>query len=380
MIELGIGVIGYGFIGKVHTYAYRNLHFYYDPVPARVRLVGVCTSRAETAERARAHGGFDVGVTRIEELLSRDDVHAVHICTPNALHHDAALAAIAAGKHVYCDKPLARTVEEARAMGSAAAASDLVCQVTFHCRFVPALMRAKQLIERGVLGRVFHFRAAYLHAGYTDPARPMSWRLDKEQSGGGALFDLGAHVVDVVRYLLGDVRRVHGSLRTFIAERPAPDGSGPRPVEVDDLALMQVEMNDGSVGLVEASRLATGSNDQLRIEIHGQKGALQFDLEEPGWLRVYRAEGPEEPYGGERGYTRIECMQRYPKPAVWPGPKFVPGWLRFHAASVHAFLTHMVEHSPASPSFADGVACQEVLHAVQQSSACGRWVDVARES
>jgi len=340
--------------------------------------VGVCTSCKDTATAAAEHGSFEFGTTNLQEILDRDDVHIINVCTPNNLHAEQVLAALRAGKHVYCDKPLTRTVEEAERVAAESAARPAQrCQVTFHYRFVPALMRARQLVDEGLLGQPVHYRAAYLHSGYTDPARPMSWRLDAEQSGGGALFDLGSHVLDTVRFLLGDAARVCATLRTFIPQRPAAKGSTQLvPVRVDDVAVMQMEMVNGACGLVEASRLATGANDQMRIEIHGLQGALAFDLEEPSWLRVYDTSVADEPLGGARGWRRTECVQRYDPPAKLPGPKFAPGWLRFHVHSLHEFVRSIIEGRHASPDFFDGLAVQRILDAAQRSSATGSWTEI----
>ncbi len=201
--ELGVGMVGFGFIGKVHAHAFHSLPLFYDPAPARVRLVGVCTSREETANHAQERAGSDFATTRFEDLLACDNIDIIDVATPNHLHRDQVLAALAAGKHVYCDKPLTVSLADARAMvAGARARPDLSHGMAFHCRFVPATMRARQLMAEGALGRVYHFRGAYLHSGYEDPGRPMSWRLSKE-AGGGALSDLGSHIVDLMGWLLG---------------------------------------------------------------------------------------------------------------------------------------------------------------------------------
>jgi predicted dehydrogenase len=247
----------------------------------------------------------------------------------------------------------------------------------FNYRFSPAMMRARQLVEEGFLGRIFSVRAAYLHAGYVDPTRPISWRLDAARSGGGALFDLGSHVLDLIRFLLGEYESVYAVTETFIKERPLPGKPGERmTVNVDDLALMIVRLANGAVGTFEASRLATGTNDELRLEIHGSEGALRFNLMEPNWLYVYDARQPGEPVGGQRGFKAIETVQRYPAPAVLPGPKFSVGWMRFHIASQYDFIANLVEGRPASPDFVDGLKVQEVMEAGYISAREKRWVSL----
>jgi len=292
--KFGVGIVGYGFIGKMHTYAYRSIPFFYNPPPADIRLVGVCTSHEETAKEATQHGGFEFGTTNYHELLERDDINIINCCTPNNLHKDILIGSLKAGKHIYCDKPLAMSLDEARDILEATKNAKTVHQMTFQYRFVPAIMRAKQLIDEGLLGEIMSFRAAYLHSGYTDPNRPMSWRLNKKQGGAGALFDLGSHVLDLVRYLCGECEEIFATTQTFIKSRPASKGSNELlAVDVDDLALVQMKMKNGALGTMEVSRIATGTNDDLRIEIHGREGALRFNLMEPNWPKIYFIESPQ---------------------------------------------------------------------------------------
>jgi predicted dehydrogenase len=195
--------------------------------------------------------------------------------------------------------------------------------------------------------------------------------MDLERSGGGALYDLGSHVIDLMRWLAGEIRSVRAELPTLITSRPVAKGSAERRVvKVDDIALLSVR-TDEAYGLIEASRLATGANDALRFEIHGENGALRFDSEEPSWLHHYDGRRPSGDLGGDVGYTKIECVQRYPAPASWPGPKFAPGWLRFHVACLHEFLSSIAEGRQAEPSLLEGARTQMVLQAALDSAAAG---------
>lgn len=375
--EIRIGMVGYGFIGKVHTLAYQVLPMIYDPFPADIRLVGICAASEASTQKGVEQGGYEFGTTDWRELVEREDIDVIDCCTPNFLHKEVLIAAMRAGKHVYCDKPLAMNLAEAREIVSVAQETGVQHQMTFNCRFIPAMMRAKQLVEEGFLGRAFSFRAAYLHAGYIDPSRPISWRLDAAKGGGGALFDLGAHVLDLVRFLLGEYEGVHALTETFIKERPLPGKQyKTMAVEVDDLTLMMARMANGAVGTVEASRLATGTNDELRLEIHGQEGALRFNLMDPNWLYVYDAREPGAPIGGIRGFKAIETVQRYPLPAALPGPKFSIGWMRYHIASQYDFIASLVEGRPTSPDFVDGMKVQEVMEAGYISAREKRWVSL----
>jgi predicted dehydrogenase len=370
-------MVGYGFMGKTHTYSYKSVPVFYDPPPADVRLVGVCTSREETAQRAVEHGGYEFGTTDDHKLLERDDIHIINCCTPNYLHKDLLIDALNAGKHVYCDKPLAMNLAEAREIMEAAGKADVVHQMTFEYRFIPAIMRAKQLIDEGFLGEPMSFRAAYLHSGYIDPNRPMSWRLDRERGGGGALFDLGSHVLDLVRFLLGECREVFATTETFVKRRPVSKGSDELvDVEVDDLALVQMKMENGALGTMEASRIATGTNDDLRVEIHGRDGAIRFSLMDANWLYVYNNRLEGQPIGGMKGYNRIETVQRYPEPAAFPGPKFIVGWVRFHIASMYDFLSNVVKGKPSPPTLHDGFRIQATMEAALESAERDCWVTV----
>ncbi len=378
---LGVGIIGYGFIGKVHAFAYRTLPYFYEELPVEAKLVGVATSRPETAERAKAHGGFEFATSEVEALLEHEDIQLIHVCTPNALHLAHAGKALEAGKHVYCDKPLGATWEEARKLHSLAVQSGRVHQVTFQYRFVPALLEAWRLVKAGFLGRPVSFRLHYLHSGYLDPQRPTSWRLQKALAGGGALYDLGAHVFDLLIHLLGEVESVRCATETFVKERPKAQGSSERvPVDVDDWALAAVKLQNGAWGSVEASRVATGSHDDLRVELHGSEGALRFSLLEPNWLEVYEANSKEA------GFKRVGTMSHYPPPASRIAQNTVVGWERFHIASVYDFLENVAvvergwkrsQPKALSPDFEAGLKVQRVLEAAQRSAASGASVELA---
>lgn len=374
MRELGVGMIGYGFMGKMHSYAYASLPFIYDPPPAEIRFAAVCAQSEKSRNLAVERAGYAFSTDDYRELVTRDDVDIVNVCTPNYLHREQVLAALEAGKHVYCDKPLAMNAAEAEQMANAANKAGTTCQVTFHLRYSPAILRAKQLVDEGFLGDITAFRAAYLHAGYVDPNRPISWRTDKEKAGGGALVDLGSHVLDLLRHLMGDFVRVRAELRTIIKERPISVGSDEKaPVTVDDVALVELELPGGVIGTMEVSRVATGAQDDMRLEIHGAKGAVRFDLMDPNWLWVYDNTKPHAALGGNRGWQRIETIQNYPMPASLPGGRSPVGWMRFHIASIYEFVSRVADGRPGSPSFEDGLAVQRIMDAAIRSAETGDW-------
>jgi predicted dehydrogenase len=337
--------------------------------------------------------GFRQWFATPEALLSCPDIDIVHICTPNREHAPAIRLAIAAGKHIYCDKPLALNSDEAAELAAVGYDVPAARQMTFNYRFVPALMRARQLCKQGFLGKLFQFRVAYLHAGYVDPQRPYSWRTNFELSGGGAIADLGAHIIDITRYLIGpgthverggEFESIRADLQTLITHRPDPVTGQMQAVDVDDIALLQCRLQGGATGTLEASRLATGVQDELRVELHGSAGSLRFNLMDPNWLDAYDATLPEAALGGERGYRRIECVTRYAAPYSLGATKNSVGWLNFHIHSLYDFLNNVAQvgatGSPiladGSPGFEDGLAAQRVIQASIQSSRDGNWVQI----
>ena len=372
---LGVGMLGYGFMGKVHSECYRAMRMYYDPSPADIRLVGVATAHRETADRGAAQAGYEFGTADWREVVEHPDVDVVNVCTPNDQHAEQALAAVAAGKHVYCDKPLATNAEEARAMAEAAHGAGVVHQIVQNYRFVPAMRRAKRLVDEGRLGRPYTFRAAYLHSGSIDPARPIGWKMQ----GGGTLHDLGAHAIDLVRHLWGEFAEVTAVRHVFVPERPVRVGSAETvAVTGDDASWMIARLANGAVGTIETSKVATGAEDELRIELHGETGALRFNLMDPNWLDVYDTTRPDGPFGGERGFTRIAACGRQDEAAVLPPPRGTVGWMQFHLSSLHSFVTNVVHGTVGRPNFFDGWAVHEVFAAAERSSDSGAWEPVRR--
>jgi len=286
------------------------------------------------------------------------------------------LAAAAAGKHIYCEKPLALSVIEGQRMVEAVNQARVKGQITFNFRFMPAMTRARQLVEEGFLGRVYSFRGRYFRASYVDPNRPLSWKLRQETTRSGALFDIGAHVLDLIYYLLGDFGSVQATLDTVIRERPVAAGATEKgTVDVDDLAFLHLRMADGSLGMVEISRLGTGTTNDLQVEIYGDKGALRFSSIDPSWLEIYDMRDPGQPLGGKRGFRKLETVQRFEgaKAPDWTMP---PSFMRSHAESQYQFLKAISDDLSPSPSLEDGLRVQEVMEACLWSSNAGRWVTI----
>ncbi|MBR7184716.1 MAG: Gfo/Idh/MocA family oxidoreductase [Clostridia bacterium] len=371
--RLNIGMLGFGAMGKAHAYAVANLPYFYGDLPFSARIAAVATSSAERAAAKAA----PYGLTAADEaaILADPAIDIIDVCTPNRFHADAIRAALAAGKHVLCEKPLGITAAEAAELAALAKASGKVCRVVFNNRFFPAVMRAKQLIDEGRLGRILSFHAAYLHNSCCDPAKPAGWKQNADICGGGVLFDLGSHVIDMVRYLCGEFTAVSGMAQIGFADRAGMDGQ-PWKTNADEAFYLMAELSCGARGTIVASKLSLGASDDLHFDIRGTRGALRFSMMEPSWLEYYDAEAEGEPIGGVRGFTRIECVGRAPAPGGnFPSPKASVGWLRGHIGSMYAFLDAVSRGDAESgPTFADGAAINAIMEAAYASAQSGHRV------
>lgn len=362
---LGVAAIGYAFMGKAHSNAWRNVGSFFD-VPAFEQKVLVGRDAEQVAEAA-ARYGWSESATDWRSVLERDDVHIVDICAPGWMHAEIAIAALEAGKHVLVEKPLANTLAEAEAMTDAARAArarGIQSMIGFNYRRVPALALAKELIAEGRLGTVRHVRAAYLQDWLVDPDSPMTWRLNKESAGSGALGDIASHAIDQVLFLLGDtVTEVSGRLHTFVDSRPGADG--PEQVTVDDAAWATLTLASGAVASVEVSRMATGKKNSLTMEIYGDKGSLLFDLESINELGFMDATVPVR----EQGFRRILVNEpEHPYMDAWWPQGHVIGWEHTFTHEIRDFLAAIDAGTPPSPSFEDGLAVQQVLAAIEESA------------
>lgn len=377
MNEKKIGFVGFGFIGKVHAYGYLNLPLFYQPLSFKPVLTHVCTSRLETARAGAALIGAPHAVTDYREITENPEIDIVHICSPNHLHKDAILSAMAHGKHIYCDKPLTATLEGARVIEAALPSYRGTAQMTLQNRFFPATLRAKQLIDEGFLGQVLEFRACYLHAGSADPDAPLKWKLSAE-SGGGVIADLASHILDLMHHLLGDYRSLLACTSIAYPDRPAPDQSGRRvPVTTEDCVMLLARMANGALGNLEATKIATGSEDEIRFEIHGSKGALRFNGMDPHHLDVWDQTASSSPCGGMRGWTRVDCGQRYPAPANgFPMPKASIGWMRAHMDCLANFLFDIAAGKPGNPGLGQGVYIQHLMDCCRRSAQGNIWIPV----
>jgi predicted dehydrogenase len=373
MAPIGIGMLGFGGMGKLHSLAWRSLPSIY-PLMTPFCLAAVCTRSQESAETALREGGFLRSHGTISELVADPGVQVIDCVLPNDAHKAAIVAALTAGKHIYCEKPLALSGADARELAALAASSKGRLGLTFNYRFFPAIMRAKKILDEGALGEIYSFEFEYLHSGYQDATRPLTWRMRKESSGGGALVDLGAHIIDLARHLLGDFAEVSAVTKTWVAERPLRKGSGEKgSVTVDDAAWLTARMTSGAMGSFVVSRFATGAADDLRLRIEGSKGALRFDLMDANWLYYYDATRP----AADLGWNRLETIQSYPGASV-PPARAIVGWERSHAENQYRFFEAVAAGREPSPGIADGLAANLVTDAAYEAALRGTWVPVAQ--
>lgn len=385
--ELGVGMVGYAFMGAAHSQAWRTAPRFFDLALApRMRAVA---GRDEAAVRAAADKlGWDEAVVGWRELLKRDDIGLVDVCTPGDTHAEIAIAALEAGKHVLCEKPLANSVAEAETMVAAAEAAaerGVHAMVGFTYRRVPAIALARQLVEQGRIGQVRHVRAQYLQDWIADPQAPMSWRLDKQKAGSGALGDIGAHVIDLAQYVTGELLTgVSGLLETFVHERPEAVASGSLSgvadtsrmgkVTVDDAAIFLGRMSGGGLATFEATRFAWGRKNAIRLEINGSKGSLAFDFEDMNLLHFFDAADD----AATAGFRRIVVTEpEHPYGGAWWPPGHGLGYEHAFTHQVVDLVGDLAAGRQPTPSFRDGLVVQRVLEAVERSAdGGGGWVSL----
>ena len=360
---LGVALIGYAFMGRAHSQAWRTVGAAFD-VPPIARRVIVGRDEQAVAEAARRLD-WEEHATDWREAVTREDVDIVDICTPGFLHAEIAIAALEAGKHVLCEKPLANDPAEAERMVEAARAArerGQVAALGHTYRRVPALAHARDLVAAGRLGQIRQIRASYLQDWLVDAEAGMTWRLRKETAGSGALGDIGSHAIDQIQYVTGQqVTAVRGRLATMVPERPGPDG--PEPVTVDDAAWATLELDGGAIASVEASRMATGAKNELALEVYGTKGALRFDLERLDELWFLDATAPV----AEQGFARVLVTEpEHPYLEGWWPQGHILGWENAFTNQARDLLLAVRSRDPAaySPDFEDGLALQRILEAV----------------
>lgn len=376
MKEIKVAVLGMGFIGKVHAYAYTTLPFFYTDLPFRVKLAGVYNRTLSVAQKVKESYGFEFATDDMDDILLRADIDAVSICVPNYQHAECVIKAAQRGIHIYCEKPLAANDEEAQNILAAIEGRDIRHQIVFQNRFYAAVMRARQIIGENRLGRILSFNASYLHPSNADPGKKYNWKYDKEQACGGTLFDMGSHVLDMLYYLIGEYKGLYTRTQTAHGTR-VDDKGQQRSVDVEDAAYIIAEMKNGALGTINVSKIATGTNDEFVVEIYGESGAIKFNLMDPNWVWFYDNTVPDADLGGHKGFTKIEAVQRYAGPGGnFPSPKLPGGWLRAHVHSAYNFMNCVYEGKPCVPDLHDGAYIQHVMQAAYASDRTGQWISV----
>ncbi len=369
MKEIRVGLVGFGMIGKMHTLAYRNLVLSAKEPRVTPRLVALLRSQLSTGAAQATSSGFELVTTDpVQFYAQRPDT--VDICTPNDLHFNQVKEALSAGAAVYCEKPLGLNYQEAISLADLAERRHAITQVAYTMRFSPGIRQMKRLLEEGLIGQVLHFRAFTYHASYLDPARPMSWRLRFDRSGGGAFQDLGIHLADLVLYLLGNVGRLHAEMRTFIPRRPAAPGSlSLENVDVDDWMHCLVELSGGGTGTLEVSRQAAGSGESTGFEVYGSQGALIYSTEKPETASFYDLSQKE---WHTRELAASAPVGERPMAETWPEKKFSQGdMLNRHSAAIHDFLLNVAEGRPSPIDFRAAARAQEIVEAAYHSARQG---------
>lgn len=384
METLNVALIGTGFMGKAHSIATAVVPILFG-APIEIERKVVVDIEDDLARQAAAQYGFAESASDWREVVARPDIDIVDICTPNDTHAEIAIAAAKAGKHVMCEKPMAMTVADAEAMLAAAQETGVVTMVSYNYRHTPALQMAKRLIDEGRIGKLLTFRGYYLQDWGADPKAPLSWRFNKAKAGSGALGDIGTHVIDAARLLVGEVDEVSAIVKTFVPERPLPAGRffGQRgeasselgKVDVDDHALTMMKFENGVFGTIEVTRNAYGHHNQLGFEISGTRGTIAFDYQRMNELRVAFADDAADAFGFRTVYSGPN--QPYGD-MLWPVAGMGQGYIDIKSIEWYNFLQAIVAGKQGAPSFADGVQIERIADAILTSGETGSWEKVQR--
>jgi predicted dehydrogenase len=379
MPDVNIAILGYKFMGRAHSNAYRQVsHFFPGKLTPRMKVI--CGRDREAAEAAARQLGWEEVETDWRKVVERKDIDVIDISTPGYLHHEQALAAAAAGKHIICEKPLANTLADAKDMLRAVQKAGVKHMLMHNYRKIPAVALVRRLIDEGRLGVIYHYHGAYLQDWIIDPQFPLVWRLQKKLAGAGALGDIGSHAIDLGRYLNAEFNSVAGQMTTFIKERPlVGEDKGQRKVTaasatgkvtVDDDTNFLARFANGSVGVFESSRFAGGRKNYNTFQIYGSKGSVAFNLERMNELEFYDRKDPQQ----EQGYKTISVTESvHPYVGAWWPPGHIIGYEHTFVHAIHDFLVALENDTLPSPNFTDGVKNQAVLEAIERSAKSGKW-------
>ncbi|NOZ29778.1 MAG: Gfo/Idh/MocA family oxidoreductase [Chloroflexi bacterium] len=383
---VNVALIGYKFMGRAHSNALRQAPIFFPELPIKPVMKVLVGRNREAAQAVADQFGWEEVATDWREVVERDDIHVIDIASPGNTHAEIAIAAAKAGKHIICEKPLANTLEEAKAMVQAAQEAGVTTLCNYNYRRVPAIRLAKKLIESGALGEIRHFRGAYLQDWIVDPEFPLVWRLRKEVAGAGALGDIGSHNIDLCRYLVGEPTRVTALTRTFIKQRPLPSedmgawgssaGGGMGEVTVDDAAAIIAELDNGPVATFEATRFALGRKNYNSFEIYGSKGSVAFNFERMNELEYYDGTLPTD----RQGWSVIQCTNAGDHDFIdhwWP-PGHPIGYEHTFTHAIVDFLNALDKGEQPDSDFASGAQTDAVVDAVLKSAETGQWVTVEK--
>lgn len=380
---VNVGLVGYMFMGKAHSVGYRDVTFAFPEVKAKPVMKEISGLVLAEAQQYAAQYGWERASEGYKHLVEADDIHLVDISTGNDTHKEIALAAAQNGKHIFCEKPMALNVAECKEMIDAAEKAGVIHMIDFNYRAVPAVALARKMVEDGMIGTPYHFRAVYLQDWIIDPDFPLVWRLQKDKAGSGAHGDLNAHIIDLARFLCGEFESVNGIMKTFITRRPllaaqtgglTAEGSAEMgEVTVDDATLFLAKFKNGAVGTFEATRFAAGNRNGNRFELNGSEGSIRFNLERLNELEYFSRKDAD----ACQGWKRI-LVTDPPHPYLsgwWPAGHII-GWQHTFVHQVHNLMNGIATGENPTPNFHDGLKCQAVLEAVEKSADSGQWVTV----
>ena len=363
MKNINVGMIGFGYMGKMHTMCYDNIKYYYN-TDVNINMYAVSnTSKANFPIK------FEKVYSDYQGLINDENVDVIDICVPNFLHKEVLIEAIKANKHIYCEKPLAVDIESAHEVMEAYKKYNFnkTSRITFEYRFVPAIMRAKQMIDEGKIGKIIHFNFKYYGSEFIDPNRPISWQSTKEKSGGGVLYALGTHAIDLIHYLIGDIDEVYADKRTHFKKRPLSGTDKIIDVGIEDI--LNIQLYSGEImGTLLLSQVAAGSGIDLTFEIYGETGAIKFAHENPNVIYYFNNDDVKSPIGGLSGFKAIETTQKYGGAASFPPPRVNIAWTRYHIASIYDFIDAVCKDRKAYPDIEDGYKVQLVTDAIYRSA------------
>lgn len=389
MKKLNVGLIGAGFMGKAHVVAYSNLPKFFWPAPAVPVLKTICDIEESIASDAKERFGFEQYTTDWKEIVNDPDIDIVSVCTPNDSHAEISIAALRAGKHVLCEKPISNSSVDAKEMAEVAEIAKengIIAMCAYQYRRVPALVQAKKFIDEGSIGEILNVRSTYLQSWSADPASPLSWRFQKKHAGAGALGDIATHVIDISQYLAGDISEVVSSVKTYIKERPVQEGgvdslgtikldqnAKKEKVDVDDEASFLVNFASGAVGSIEATRNAWGRNNFITVEVHGTKGSILFNYERLNELEVCFSDDPDDRRGFKTIYTG---PAHFYGEVTWNIPGMNIGYGELKTIEAYEFIKAIVSGEQSSTSFGEAYKVDKVCDAVMRSSKSRSWEKV----